>query len=91
LTSTLAEFIDAMNYLDARRQGLGSELRDEVDRAIELIQRKPDTWPLITDNIRRYRLRRFSFFIIYELLDDTLNIVAIMHTRRRPGYWKDRR
>jgi hypothetical protein len=37
---------------------------------------------------RRYILHRFPYGIIYRLLgDDVLEILAIAHHKRRPGYW----
>jgi len=39
---------------------------------------------------RRILLRRFPFGVVYGVMDDQIVVVAIMHTRRKPGYWKNR-
>jgi hypothetical protein len=36
-------------------------------------------------------VKRFPYKIVYRERADDLYIVAIAHTSRRPGYWKDRR
>ncbi len=40
--------------------------------------------------IRRFLLRRFPYVIIYEIVSDEIHILAVAHTKRRPGYWKNR-
>lgn len=62
----------------------------ELDRAVQLISESPIRWPIHIHGTRRFLLRRFPFGVIYRELGDTLQIVAVAHGRRRPGYWKDR-
>jgi toxin ParE1/3/4 len=42
--------------------------------------------------IRRYLLTRFPYSIYYRWNadNDRVSIYALMHTSRRPGYWRDR-
>lgn len=40
--------------------------------------------------IRRLPLRHFPFLLIYREHAEHLEIVALAHTSRRPGYWRDR-
>ena len=39
---------------------------------------------------RRYVIRRHGYSIIYIELKQTIQVVAIAHARRRPGYWMRR-
>src|SRR5262249_18875512 len=57
---------------------------------LEKIARWPQRWPKHVLGTQRFILHRFPFSIIYreELL--TTSIVAIVHHKRQPGYWKDR-
>lgn len=34
--------------------------------------------------------RGFPYRVIYFARDDLLMIVAVAHTKRRPGYWRER-
>jgi len=45
--------------------------------------------PYLADT-RRYLLRRFPFFVVFREVDDRVQIVAVAHARRRPGYWLGR-
>jgi toxin ParE1/3/4 len=40
---------------------------------------------------RKYLLRRFPYAVIYRVTDEAIEVVAVAHGRRRPGYWKTRR
>jgi hypothetical protein len=40
--------------------------------------------------MRRRRLGRFPYGVIYGLDSDTLVVVAVAHLHRRPRYWIDR-
>jgi len=39
---------------------------------------------------RRRLLRRFPYGILYKEEESQIVIVAVMHLRRRPGYWRNR-
>lgn len=65
----------------------------EVEGAVKTLGRAPMQWPIIEDpEIRRYLLTRFpySLYYRYEASKHRVTIYAVMHTSRRPGYWRDR-
>jgi len=35
-------------------------------------------------------VRRFPFLIVYAMLGDQLVVIAVAHTSRKPGYWRER-
>ena len=37
---------------------------------------------------RRVKADKFPYWVIYRVKDDIVQILAIMHTSRHPGYWK---
>jgi hypothetical protein len=48
------------------------------------------SYPEIEPGIRRCRLARFPYGLIYGVDDETVVIVAVAHLHRRPRYWIDR-
>ena len=50
----------------------------------------PQRWPKYLHGTRRFVMQRFPFSVVY--LDDPelVTIVAVAHSKRKPGYWKDR-
>lgn len=62
----------------------------EIDSAIQRILDFPLACPTIAKGYRWCRVRRFSYGLVYRVDDEQIAVVALMHSRRRPGYWKRR-
>lgn len=62
----------------------------ELDRAVVSLMEAPLRWPPGVHGCRRLLLRRFPFGLFYRLALDEVQVVAVAHLRRRPGYWKSR-
>lgn len=63
----------------------------ELDRAMAAIAEFPDAWPPFEATTRRFIFKRFPYYAIYRRLDDeVIEVVAVMHAKRRPGYWRSR-
>jgi toxin ParE1/3/4 len=66
------------------------EFLSDLYSAVEDIAQAPQRWPKYIYGTRRFVMQRFPFSVVY--LDDPelLTIIAIAHSKRKPGYWKDR-
>jgi toxin ParE1/3/4 len=86
------ELTDAVRWYETQRPGLGAELFDAVTATIEGIERQPEigTAAYADPQIRRVLVSRFPYQVVYHLTEDQIEIVAIGHLKRRPGYWKHR-
>ncbi len=85
-----AEFLATIDYYEALEPGLGSDFAIEVHSTTGSILRFPMAWPIFEDDTRRCRISRFPYGIIYSQHEDVIFILAVMHLRREPGYWKTR-
>ena len=79
----------ALFYEDCRK-GLGQEFLVSVELAFEHIQQHPTVWRVLKGRFRRYLLQRFPYGVIYAIEGDTIYIAAVMHLKRKPGYWVSR-
>jgi plasmid stabilization system protein ParE len=86
-----AELVDAAEYYEARRPGLGKAFAGEVARTISLIREYPDAGSPVGASRRRMLVGRFPYAIVYRRDPDSVVIVAVAHQSRRPGYWRGRR
>ena len=86
----LDELIEITRYYEAARPGLGNEFSDELDTQVLLCCDNPEMGSKIKGNYRRLVLQRFPFNIIYRLSREELQIIAVAHQRRKPGYWETR-
>ena len=80
----------AYQWYRLRNEIAANAFRFEVERAIDLISKSPRRWPAYLHGTRRYLLMRFPFSIVYRHTDPGVQILAIAHGRRKPGYWRDR-
>lgn len=71
-------------------EGATAAFLTELDGAVERIAETPGQWPVYLQGTRRFLLRKFPFAIIYREVGETIQLVAVAHGRRKPGYWKDR-
>jgi toxin ParE1/3/4 len=84
------EMIEAALYYEDQAVGLGEHFVAEVQHAVQPIAEHPTSSKIIKGAVRRRLLRRFPFGILYRIEKEEIVIVAVMHLRRRPGYWSDR-
>jgi len=80
-------------YLDHASPFVATAFVAEVEAAIETLLASPTTWAVIEEpQICRYLLTRFPYSIYYrwEPDRDRVSIYAVMHSSRRPGYWRER-
>jgi plasmid stabilization system protein ParE len=86
----LEEFDAAAAYYAAIDPALGRRFYAVIDRLIAEACASPDTFRFIRKPARRHFSREFPYGIIYLDRSEDLWIVAIMHLRRKPGYWQQR-
>jgi toxin ParE1/3/4 len=88
----LAEAEAALLWYGERSARAPIVLMQEIENAIQSIADAPKRWPVYEQNCRRIPLSRFPYFIVYqEKTDSLIQILAVAHGRRKPGYWRMRR
>ena len=86
----VAEAQIAREWYEARSPAAGRSFMAELDRAIEQIAEAPRRWTEYRFGTRRYLMRRFPFVVIYRVSGSAIEVLAVAHGRRRPGYWRER-
>lgn len=84
------EYLEAAQFYEQRRSGLGAGFTLEVEAAVARILEAPTRWPVFEADVRRCLTHTFPYGILYTIERDSILILAVMHCSRRPGYWKDR-
>lgn len=85
-----SEIIESASWYDDKVDGLGLEFLFEVKNAESHIVQNSELWPNYEAGSRRYIMKRFPFAVIYLTSEEKIQIVAVAHCKRKPGYWKDR-
>ncbi|MFZ0773756.1 MAG: type II toxin-antitoxin system RelE/ParE family toxin [Candidatus Sulfotelmatobacter sp.] len=86
-----AEYDAAFDWYLERSPDAARRFDAEVERALAQIVQAPRRWAIGPHSTRRFLLRQFPFTLIYrERPSGVIQIVAVAHTSRKPGYWRRR-
>jgi plasmid stabilization system protein ParE len=81
------EFEAAALYSAAIRPLLGHGCIDQVEAATVRAVRAPITGTLLGP-LRRVFVKRFPYFVLYAVEASRIYVLAVAHSRQRPGYWR---
>lgn len=62
----------------------------KLDQAIDRISEGPERWAAYLHGTRRYLLKRFPYLVVYRETATGLQVIAVAHAKRKPGYWRHR-
>lgn len=82
------ELDEAVAHYNGLAAGLGTQFALEVREGLRRVAEFPEAWHRLGPRVRRYRLKRFPYGIVYAPLPSEIAVVAIMNLRRKPDYWK---
>ncbi|VTR95598.1 Uncharacterized protein OS=Candidatus Sulfuricurvum sp. RIFRC-1 GN=B649_02915 PE=4 SV=1: Plasmid_stabil [Gemmata massiliana] len=72
-------------------QRLTARFMNELDAGVAAIGASPTQFSPHQHGTRYYRLPNFPYLLVYfESAPNTVLLLAVMHTNRRPGYWRRR-
>jgi toxin ParE1/3/4 len=86
----IAEARAARRWYARRSPEAAERFVAELDRAIDAIGSNPAICPSYLHGTRVRRLRRFPYLVIFRQTTTALQVLAVAHGKRRPGYWKKR-
>jgi len=81
---------EAYRWYRERSQTAAMAFRTRLRQSIVLIAEAPERHRRYLHGTRRILLPRFPYLVVYRIADDGIEVVAVAHGRRRPGYWRDR-
>jgi toxin ParE1/3/4 len=82
--------VEAYRWYAERSQDAAEAFRTELQNAGNSIQQSPEFWAQYLFGTRRYLMKRFPFVVVDRLTVDRIEILAVAHGRRKPGYWRCR-
>jgi toxin ParE1/3/4 len=90
-----AELRAAMRISEEERPGRGIALQElvrRIERRVLKVPRSAPRWLRLPTpfEVRKAVVHRTPYFVVYIILPDQIVIVAIAHSRKEPGYWRDR-
>lgn len=86
-----SELAEAVAFYNGRAEGLGEAFAAEVRATLAHVRAHPDIGTAVRTAVRRVLLRRFPYSILYDVTGETVLVLALMHHRRSPERWAERR
>jgi toxin ParE1/3/4 len=83
----------ALAYYERQRVGLGLELLDELAATRRRLESSPYVGTIDRVrgyDVRRSRLERFPYALVFTELANEFLVLAFAHAKRRPYYWRAR-
>ena len=84
------ELHDAVHYYESEAAGLARRFLLAVESALAEVLDHPLVGSPLRGEVRRKRVGRFPYQLLYRVAVDEVRILAVMHKRRRPLYWAER-
>lgn len=87
---------EAAGWYEEQEPGLGDEFLAELNAYLRSVAESPEVWPLWPGArlrkypVRRRLLARFPYAVAYQIVEDTIIVVAVAAHKRRPRYWSGR-
>lgn len=88
LRPALNETRQAATFYELQVPELSKAFISELRATIERILAHPEAWSILEGDIRRCRLRRFPYAVIYLIEIDLILIISVMHLHKKPQSWK---
>ncbi len=85
------EFYDIVDYYKQFDHALSNDFIQEFEDAVQRLVKFPKAGHSYLYQTKRIFLNRFPFAIVYKVYrDNVIMVFAIMHMKRKPGYWEER-
>lgn len=88
--TALAEAVAAAEHYAAISPQLGARFYDVLDQLVRDVRTQPTRYRVFDPPARRHFRAPFPYAVVYLDRPDVVWIVAVMHFKQRPGYWKER-
>lgn len=85
-----AEVDEAAAFYRDKHPDLARRFLDNLEATLRRIGRHPRAYRQVEGAIRKCRVAHFPYGVIYRVQSEFIEIIAVIHLRRSPGYWKQR-
>lgn len=85
------EYAEAALYCEFQVDDLGDRFTSHLEAALLKVRNGPFHYRCFEGECSKVRVDRFPYAVIFRVVaEDQIQITAVAHLKRRPGYWKRR-
>ncbi len=81
---------EAARWYDQRSMGLGDAFVAIVRQSTANVIADPERFARSTSGCRYVRLPRFAYVLLFDVIDDELLMLGVLHTARSIEKWRER-
>jgi toxin ParE1/3/4 len=85
-----ADIVANRDWYNQQRDDLGDSFVNAVRELVNQIKGAPEQFAVSFRSVRRAKTRRFPYIVYYRVLDDRIEIIAVLHASRDPRIWQRR-
>ena len=82
-TQAQAEILEAAAWYDRRRVSLRRDFLDEMAALLAAIEYNPLQYQIVRGAVRRVRVGRFPYALLYSVAGDNVVVTVCIHTSRK--------
>lgn len=86
-----ADLADATGWYDAISSELGSRFRESVNARLDVITSRAESFGLVDGHLRATRLQGFPYLIVFEMLEQHVEVIGFFHSASDPEKWRMRK
>lgn len=78
------EYSSAFHYYEEQQSGLGDKFENETEYLINKLKANPYVFQRKYKHYREAVYKKFPYYIVYEIMDNTVIIHSFFHASRNP-------
>lgn len=79
------EIIEAYDWYELQKQGLGLDFLNELDIFYESLHRNPHTYSYYEKPVREGKINRFPYTVVYEVIETSIIIYSVFMAKQSPS------
>ena len=79
------EIFEAYNWYEQQSEGLGERFIGELETLFKKITKHPQHYKIARSVFRQAAIKSFPFVIYFEIVDKSIVVYSVFHTKRRPN------
>lgn len=76
----------AYAWYEQQKAHLGRSFLDELEVTLDKIVRNPRQYGFANKWVRKLKLRKFPFLVVFEIEGDKIYVYSVLHTSKQPKY-----
>lgn len=78
------EVLEAFDWYESKREGLGVEFLDELENFNNSILHNPTAYSYYDKPVRQGKLNRFPYVVVFEIFEELVVVYSVFMTKQDP-------